>query len=153
MKGGMWYVYQEPAPCLPVQWGFMLLGLPAQGKEEEPKVVWWHGHDRERRPGFQLCPWGLGPVSLTSPQHPSHRLKKVEEMTSRFPSNAGLPILTPTGDKANKSTTEPVRSLKREGGDNEVGQGLCEEPKKCQFQEIMPPCSSYMEITHSVFHR
>lgn len=94
-----------------------------------------------------------GPVSLTGPQHPFYRLKNVEERTSKFPSNAGLSIFMPTGENANKSITESTESLKREICDNEVGQGFCEEPRKHKFQETMPLCSSYMEITLSVFRK
>lgn len=116
----------------------MFLCRPVQGEEEEPKVVWWHNHDRELRPGFQLGLCGPGPVSLTGPQHPFYRLKKLEEITSKFCSNTGLSIFMPTGDNANKNITESIKSLRRETCDNEVGQGFCEEPKKYRFQETMP---------------
>lgn len=89
-------------------------------------MVCWRGHDQDLRLGFRPCLSGPAPVSLTGPQHPSHRLKKVDEMASVFPSNAGLSIFMPTSDTTNKSITESIMRLKREVCDNQVGQGFCE---------------------------
>lgn len=129
MKESTWYVYQELAPCSPVRVGLCVAGSPspgegggAQGGVARPRL--------RAEACFSALPVEPG---ISQSHRSSASLSQTEEgreMTSIFPSKAGLPILKPTGNTASKSVTESLRSLRREGCDSEVGQGLCGEPKK-----------------------